>query len=84
MPNFDTSSALVDSAAKCLAIAASGAPDFRNQRRAVWALVSVSCVVKVFDAIRNRLVSGSIRFSVSAMCVPSTLETKCSVMRGCW
>jgi hypothetical protein len=38
----------------------------------------VSWVVKVLEATRNSVVSGSIRFSVSAMSVPSTLETKCA------
>ncbi len=77
MPNFVTSLVLVDSATKCFATWAGSFADSRNQRRAVCALVIVSCVVNVFDATRNSVVSGETRFSVSAMCVPSTLETKC-------
>ncbi|MNT82385.1 hypothetical protein D3C72_2221070 [compost metagenome] len=49
----------------------------RNQSRALWALVMVSWVVKVLDATRNRVVSGFSGLSVSAIWVPSTLETKC-------
>ena len=75
MPKADTAASLVDSATKCLAIASSGAPESRNQRRALWALVSVSWVVNVFEAMMNRVVSGSTRLHTSAMCVPSTLET---------
>ena len=54
----------------------------RNHSRAVCALVSVSCVVKVFDATMNSVVSGLRIFSVSAICVPSTLETKCTRSPG--
>ncbi len=83
MPNLVTSLVLVDRATKCLATCASSPAVSRNQRRAVLALVMVSCVVKVLDAIRNSVFSGDTRFSVSAMCVPSTLETKCMVSSGC-
>ena len=40
------------------------------------ALVMVSCVVNVFDAIKNSVSSAVTFFSVSAICVPSTLLTK--------
>ena len=46
------------------------------QRRAVAALVMVSMVVKVFEAMMNSVVAGSSVFSVSWICAPSTLETK--------
>jgi hypothetical protein len=42
------------------------------------ALVIVSCVVNVLEAMTNIVASGSSFFSVSARWVPSTLETKCT------
>ena len=45
-------------------------------------MVKVSCVVKVFDSTVNSVVSASTFFSVSARCVPSTLDTKCTPMPG--
>jgi hypothetical protein len=36
----------------------------------------VSCVVKVFDAIINNVVSGDNFDTVSLICVPSIFETK--------
>lgn len=48
----------------------------KNQFLAVLALVIVSAVVKVLEAIKNKVVSGSTTFKVSAMWVPSMLETK--------
>ena len=48
----------------------------RNQARALCALAMVSWVVKVLEATRNSVVSGSTRLSASAMCEPSTLDTK--------
>ena len=74
MPKAFTLSMAVEIAAKC-------APTFFSpsasaiQRRAVLALVMVSMVVKVLDAMRNSVVSGLSSFSVSAICAPSTLET---------
>ena len=59
MPNLATSFALVEMATKCLAMADSGAPEARNQSRAVCALVMVSSVVKVLEATRNRVSSGA-------------------------
>lgn len=50
----------------------------RNQSLAEVALLMVSWVVNVLDATMNRLVSGSSFLSVSARCVPSTLDTKCT------
>ncbi len=82
MPNAVTSSVLVDSATKCLATAPSPSAS-TSQARADLALVSVSWVVNVFEATMNRVVSGSSRFTVSAMWVPSTLETKWTPSPGC-
>src|SRR5690349_16550879 len=67
IPKAETSFALVDKAAKCLAMSSAFAPFSRNQLLAVFALVMVSWVVNVFDAIRKRVVSGFTCFSVSAM-----------------
>ena len=50
----------------------------RNHSLAVCAFVRVSCVVNVFDAIMKSVVSGFRCFSVSAICVPSTFDTKCT------
>ena len=79
MPNLVTSASLVDRATKCLAMCDSSGAVLRNQFLAVMALVVVSCVVKVLDATRNRVVSGSESRRASVMWVPSTLETKCMV-----
>jgi len=78
MPKAPTARALVDTATKCFAIASRVPPFARNHSRAVAALAIVSCVVKVLDATRNSVVAGSSPRSVSAMCVPSTLDTKCA------
>jgi hypothetical protein len=82
MPNAETALALVESAAKCSATCFGSPARSRNHERAVSALVMVSWVVKVFDATRNSVVPGFTFFSVSAMCVPSTLDTKWEVMPG--
>ena len=58
MPNFVTSAALVDTATKCFATAASS-PSFASAHaRAEWALVMVSSVVNVFEATMNSVVCG--------------------------
>ena len=46
-------------------------------QRAVSALVIVSTVVKVFEAMTNSVVAASRLFSVSAIWAPSTFDTKC-------
>src|SRR6516164_5051935 len=77
MPNLDTSAALVETATKCFATAASFPPlRSRNQLRAEWALVMVSRVVKVFDETINSVSAGSRSSTASAKSLPSTLETK--------
>ena len=48
----------------------------KSQSFAVFAFVSVSCVVNVFEAMMKSVVSGASALSVSAICVPSTFETK--------
>ena len=63
-------------ASVCLSLA-------RNQSRAEWALVMVSSVVKVLEATRKRVSSGSRSRVASAKSVPSTLETKRKVRSRC-
>ena len=76
MPNFETSSALVETATKCLATA-SADPSFSiSQARAETALVSVSSVVKVFEATMNSVYGAFTSRRTSARCVASMLETK--------
>ena len=77
IPNSATALPLVESAAKCFATALLSFADANNQSRAEFALVMVSCVVKVLDATKKSVVSGLTFFNASAMCVPSTFETKC-------
>ena len=48
----------------------------RNHFLAVRALVMVSWVVNVFEAMMKRVVSGERVFRVSTICVPSTFDTK--------
>ena len=75
IPNAVTSSAFVDTATKWRLTAVSPwAPT--SQSRAAEALVIVSCVVKVFDAMMNRVVAGSSGRSTSVRSVGSTFETK--------
>jgi hypothetical protein len=80
IPNFDTSSALVDTATKCLATASSEPSLASAHSRAVWALVIVSRVVKVFEETTNSVSSGSRSRVFSAKSVPSTFETKRKVI----
>src|SRR5690606_12895145 len=76
IPKAETPFSLVLNATKCFATSASTAPDCKNQSFADCALAIVSCVVKVLEAIRNKVVSGFTFFNVSAICVPSTFDTK--------
>ncbi|KAF0969748.1 hypothetical protein BPODLACK_02033 [Gordonia sp. YY1] len=77
IPNLATSSALVLTATKCFATASDPASRASSsQLRAAAALVSVSRVVKVFDAMMNSVVSGSSPSRVPTMSAGSTLETK--------
>ena len=82
MPNSDTFAALVDTATKCLATAFASLPrPASNQSRALWALVIVSSVVKVFEETMNSVSSGSRSRMASAKSVPSTLDTNRKVSR---
>mmetsp|Transcript_46688 Transcript_46688/g.77256 ORF Transcript_46688/g.77256 Transcript_46688/m.77256 type:complete len:219 (-) Transcript_46688:141-797(-) len=78
MPNAETALWLVDKAAKWQATAAGSLRCSSNHALAVAALVIVSCVVKVLEAIRNRVLSGFTSLNTSAMCVASTFDTKCT------
>ena len=81
MPNFDTSAAFVETATKCFATDFSSPPiPASDQARAVWALVMVSRVVKVFEETMKSVSAGSRSRTVSAKSVPSMLETKRNVM----
>src|SRR5690606_35947970 len=79
IPKSVTAFSFVDTATTCLATSPLPPVFSRNHLRAVSALVIVSCVVNVLDAMINNVVSGSRRRTVSAMGVPSTLETKCGL-----
>ena len=79
IPNSATLAAFVDTATKWRAMSFSAAPPARNQARALAALVMVSMVVKVFEAITNRVRAGFTRASTWASWSPSTFETKCMV-----
>ena len=48
------------------------------QSRAVWALVIVSMVVKLFEATITNVVAGSSVARQSVASAPSTFEMKCS------
>ena len=79
-----TASALVETATKCLATAASRRALAAARPRAEPALVMVSWVVKVLEATMNSVRAGSSPARVSARCAPSTLETKCGRRSGRW
>ena len=83
MPNLLTASALVETATKCLATAASSPSAASDQSRAEPALVIVSRVVKVLEEMMNSVSSGSRSWVFSAKSVPSTLETNRKV-RSRW
>ncbi|PPS68237.1 hypothetical protein BZZ08_07417 [Streptomyces sp. MH60] len=77
MPNPVTFSALVDSATKCLATAFSSPSNAASsQDRAEVALVIVSMVVKVLEAMTNSVSAGSRSRTASCRSAPSTLDTK--------
>ena len=77
IPNADTSAALVDTATKCLATAATSPPLLaKSHARALPALVIVSCVVNVFEETTNSVVLASSPAVASMKSVPSTFETK--------
>ena len=78
MPKARTFCVLVDSATKCFATCAASPHCFTNHALAVSAFMIVSCVVNVLLAMMNSVDAASTRFSTSARCVPSTLDTKCT------
>ena len=80
MPNFATRSALVDTATKCLATAASVPSAEVIQSRAEVALVNVSSVPNVLDEMMNSVSSGSRSRVASTKSVESTLDTNRNVM----
>ena len=80
IPNFETSSAFVETATKCLATADSSPSPASAHSRAVRALVIVSSVVNVFDEMMNSVSSAARSRVASAKSVESTLDTKRNVM----
>ena len=81
MPNSDTFAALVETATKCLTTALISWPKAcSSQSRALWALVIVSCVVKVFDETMKSVSAGSRPDTASTKSVPSMLETNRKVI----
>ena len=76
IPKSVTAFSFVDNAIKCFATYLLSFAEFKNQSLAEKALVMVSCVVKVFDATRNNVSSGSSFFSVSTKWLASIFETK--------
>ncbi len=79
MPNSATFSAFVDNATKCLATADSSARASSSQERADVALVTVSMVVKVLEAMTNSVSAGSRSRTASCRSAPSTFDTKRTV-----
>ncbi len=80
IPNSVTFSVFVDSATKCRATAswpAFSSPS--SQLRAEVALVMVSMVVKVLEAMMNSVSAASRSRVASCRSAPSTLETKRTV-----
>ena len=80
MPNSATLAALVDTATKWLATAASSPRASSSQRRAVVALVMVSMVVNVLEQTMKSVSAGSRSWVASQMSSPSTLDTKRNVI----
>ena len=80
IPNLETSASLVETATKCLAIAASSPRAARVHWRAVRALVIVSRVVKVFEATMKSVSAGSRSRVASQKSVPSTFDTNRNVI----
>ena len=79
IPNPATRSAFVETATKCLAIAAESPSWPSTQSRAEVALVSVSSVPNVFDETMNSVSAASRSLVASTKSVESTLETKRNV-----
>ncbi len=75
IPNSATSAAFVETATKCLAIAASSPSAASSHSRAVCAFVIVSSVVNVFEQMMNRVSSAARSRVASAKSVESTFDT---------
>ena len=81
MPNFATSFGIGRDGDKMPGHRAVRRPAFASTHsRAVWALVSVSSVVNVFEQMMNSVSSGFRSRVASTKSVPSTFETKRKVM----
>src|ERR1700722_12378857 len=80
MPNAETFSALVETATKCFATAASVPSCLVTQSRADVALVSVSRVPNVLDEMMNSVSSACRSRVASTKSVESTLDTKRNVL----
>ncbi len=80
MPNSATASALVETATKCLATAASSPSASSSHARAERALVIVSSVVKVLEETMKSVWAGSRSRVASTKSVESTFETKRKAM----
>ena len=76
MPNSATAFALVDTATKWRATAASDPSADTHQRRAACAFASVSSVVNVFEQTTNSVSAGSRSRVASAKSAGSTFATK--------
>ena len=74
MPNASTSLLLVETATKCLDTAASPSASV-SQRRAAVALVRVSSVENVFDAMMKSVVAGSSPSSFATRSAGSIFDT---------
>ena len=77
IPKCSAASTLVDKATKCFDISTESPEFSRNQRLAVSALVMVSCVVNVLEAIIKRVVFASSDDKTVRISVASIFETKC-------
>ena len=80
MPNAATFSALVDTATKCFATAASSPSWPTAQSRAEWALVRVSSVPNVLDEMMKNVSSAARSRVASTKSVESTFDTNRNVM----
>ena len=84
MPNLETAGPLVEMAAKCLAMADSGAPDFKEP---LAGRAGVGHGLKRGEGLggdeEERFVGVEVETSFGEMSVPSTLETKRKV-RSRW
>ena len=76
IPNWATSSVLVDTATKCLRTALASPRLASSHSLALLALPIVSSVVNVFELTTKRVSAASMSAVASHMSAPSTLDTK--------